>query len=277
MAKRMNFLTKKCVNCNREFEKRPKEGFETWNNRKYCSHKCYITKGGFQKGNKVTLGKHWKLTEKQKQRYKKPRKEETKRKISKTKIKRIKEGKLKMPIHNVPHSKKSRLKISIANSGKHHSEETKRKQSKTRKRLIKEGKLKIWSEGLTKRTDERLKKLSDSRIGKNKGHLNYNKEFKGCFKNGENHSNWMGGISFELYISEFNKVLKEYIRARDNFTCQLCGLVQNGHKHCVHHIDYDKKNCNPDNLISLCKKCHTKTNTNRDWWLLYFINKGEEL
>ena len=36
------------------------------------------------------------------------------------------------------------------------------------------------------------------------------------------------------------------------------------------HIDYDKLNCNPDNLISLCNSCHSKTNYNRNYWINYF-------
>ena len=41
----------------------------------------------------------------------------------------------------------------------------------------------------------------------------------------------------------------------------------------VHHIDYDKKNNDPKNLISLCRKCHMKTNKNRKYWTKYFQNK----
>ena len=36
------------------------------------------------------------------------------------------------------------------------------------------------------------------------------------------------------------------------------------------HIDYDKKNCNSDNLITLCRSCHRKTNFNRENWIKYF-------
>lgn len=40
------------------------------------------------------------------------------------------------------------------------------------------------------------------------------------------------------------------------------------------HIDYNKKNCNPKNLITLCRKCHSKTNSNRDYWINYFGDFG---
>ena len=85
---------------------------------------------------------------------------------------------------------------------------------------------------------------------------------------------WLGGISFEPYSPEFNKWLKEQIRQRDNFTCQLCGLIQSGRKHPVHHIDYNKKNSIPNNLITLCKKCHAKTNSKREYWINFFQHKG---
>lgn len=49
----------------------------------------------------------------------------------------------------------------------------------------------------------------------------------------------------------------------------------------VHHINYNKRNNNPSNLISLCRRCHSKTNFNREYWLNYFkklyeINRGNE-
>ena len=41
----------------------------------------------------------------------------------------------------------------------------------------------------------------------------------------------------------------------------------------INHIDYDKNNCNPDNLITLCYKCHLKTRDNRKEWVIYFENR----
>jgi len=85
----------------------------------------------------------------------------------------------------------------------------------------------------------------------------------------EKHPNWKGGKSFGLYGFDFTKELKTLIRKRDKFTCQICG--KNGYD--VHHIDYNKKNCNQDNLITLCRSCHTKTNWNREKWLDYFKSR----
>ena len=74
------------------------------------------------------------------------------------------------------------------------------------------------------------------------------------------------------YSAEFNSSLKYKIRERDNFKCALCGLSE---KEClnrynrvldVHHIDYNKKNHEERNLITLCRECHKKTNYNREYW-----------
>jgi hypothetical protein len=89
---------------------------------------------------------------------------------------------------------------------------------------------------------------------------------------GVNNGRWLGGKSFEPYNPIFNKRLKEMIRKRDNYECQICSTKQNGRKLNIHHIDYDKQNNIPPNLASLCDSCHTKTNTKRKYWIEYFNN-----
>jgi hypothetical protein len=91
---------------------------------------------------------------------------------------------------------------------------------------------------------------------------------------GEKSCNWKGGLSFELYPKNFNKKLKDKMKDRDNHVCQLCGVPE---QECIlplkiHHIDYIKENCSEYNLISLCGKCHSKTNANRPYWTTYFTN-----
>jgi len=88
-------------------------------------------------------------------------------------------------------------------------------------------------------------------------------------RHGEQIHSWRGGISFEPYPFDWRKSLKETIRNRDQRTCMVCGAPENGTRLCVHHIDYDKKNLSFDNLISLCRSCHTKTNHNRKFWKRY--------
>jgi 5-methylcytosine-specific restriction endonuclease McrA len=80
-------------------------------------------------------------------------------------------------------------------------------------------------------------------------------------KHPEKTSGWRGGY-FYLYSKEFNKELKASIRERDKYRCQLCGILENevGHTLCVHHVDYNPFNNENDNLVALCRSCHSKTN-----------------
>ena len=88
-------------------------------------------------------------------------------------------------------------------------------------------------------------------------------------KSGKNHPGWKGGKSREPYSHEFNNRLKYQIRERDNFTCNICYKIETDKKFCVHHIDYNKKNNHPSNLITLCRKCHPLTCFDRHKWTPY--------
>jgi hypothetical protein len=94
-------------------------------------------------------------------------------------------------------------------------------------------------------------------------------------KIGIGNPNWKDGSSFNPYPKRFNQQLKEKIRVRDNFICQLCGVPElelNRNLH-NHHIDYNKENCKESNLISLCHKCNSIVNGKRDYYKQYFQNK----
>lgn len=97
---------------------------------------------------------------------------------------------------------------------------------------------------------------------------------------GNANPNYIEGLIRE-YPIEFNNILKESIRERDEHICQICGKSQleNGKKLDVHHIDYDKYNLNPENLISLCMSCHMKTNPkkNRETYIEFFSILKETL
>lgn len=91
---------------------------------------------------------------------------------------------------------------------------------------------------------------------------------------GENNPNWIGGASFEPYGIEFNNKLRKQIRKRDNFICRECGYTEKqiGRKLDIHHINYNKLDNRPENLISLCRSCHIQTNFKREDWIKYFQN-----
>lgn len=95
-------------------------------------------------------------------------------------------------------------------------------------------------------------------------------------KYGSLNPNWIDGRSFEPYSIDFTEELKEQIRKRDNYECQNCSMTEEEHLIVmgrvldVHHIDYDKQNCNDNNLITLCHSCNVRANANRDYWYAYF-------
>lgn len=89
---------------------------------------------------------------------------------------------------------------------------------------------------------------------------------------GESNPNWRGGLAASPYAPGFDRYLKRRIRARDNYTCQLCGSteVELGYKLSIHHVDYRKDNHCEDNLASTCKRCNSRVNTNESAWFGYF-------
>lgn len=155
-------------------------------------------------------------------------------------------------------TEETKRKMSEAQRGKHLSEDTKRKL-----REISLGNIKCLGRQVSEKTK---KKMSDSHLGKY--HSDKTKRKMSEAHSGMNHWNWQGGISFEPYSIDWSESLKGSIRQRDNYTCRLCGKLQKNHH--VHHIDYDKKNCNYGNLISLCNSCHIRTNFNRKYWIELF-------
>lgn len=82
-------------------------------------------------------------------------------------------------------------------------------------------------------------------------------------KTGANSSTWKGGKSFEPYPTTFNGAFKRKIRERDGHTCAICSKSP---AKCVHHINYVKDDTIPENCVTLCRSCHTKTNFDRDHW-----------
>jgi hypothetical protein len=69
------------------------------------------------------------------------------------------------------------------------------------------------------------------------------------------------GLTADGYPYGYFQVRPEIYR-RDAGQCQLCGKKG---KAC-HHIDYDRLNNDPMNLVILCSKCHVQTNYRRPYW-----------
>lgn len=151
-----------------------------------------------------------------------------------------------------------------------------KKQAETLKVKYALGEIKPWNKGLTADTDKRVK-LNIEKILKNRIYIS-----------GESHPCYGKPLSEETrrklsiahggngnleknrkYGLEFNERLKEKIRFLGNYKCQLCGCpqIENEEALSIHHVDYNKKNNNINNLIALCRGCHSKTNINRNHWI----------
>ena len=184
-----------------------------------------------------------------------------------------------MPSKGYKQTKEQKENISKATKKAMARPEVKEKMIKANKR---KRKYNPWNKGLTKEIDLRLRKRSNDLKGHDfKNHkLNCQcpicKQTRGEWisKFGKEAPNWQNGKSFEPYPLGWNKTFKEQIRFRDGYKCQICGCpeVENNRKLAVHHIDYNKENLAPENLISLCNGCHSKTNGNRKYWTEFLKN-----
>lgn len=140
------------------------------------------------------------------------------------------------------HSEETRQKIRERATGREVSEETRQKQSLMRKGVPKS---KEWRESMS----------------------------------GEGNPAWAGGGSYEPYPMEFNNLLKEEIRKRDNHQCQNPSCRGTAKRIAVHHIDYNKLNCDPENLITVCTSCNSRANEGREFWTAFYkkLMRGRKL
>ena len=91
---------------------------------------------------------------------------------------------------------------------------------------------------------------------------------------GEGNPNWRGGKSGQPYCDIWkSKDFHEEIRERDGYQCQnpdCWGTCKKGHALAIHHIDGNPLNCNPWNLITVCRSCNTRAEgskeKSRDEW-----------
>ena len=163
--------------------------------------------------------------------------------------------------------------IKYGMSEKHHRKSTKEK--------LRNSQLESWTRDKREKQRKRMIRLhSEGKApGFEKDHPFYGDLTKpNYFKKGNRPWNWQGGISFEPYPLYWTESLREFIRNKDNYICQKCGKTQeeNGRKLDVHHIDYNKENCNLNNLVALCISCNAKVNYNKNYWIKFFKKLNEK-
>jgi len=176
-----------------------------------------------------------------------------------------------MPKSGYKQTEEHKKKMSEALKGRKLTEEHRKRMSESQKGIPKSFN-NNWYNGFPKgshHTKKTRKKMRLAKLGIKKS-VEHKKKISDALK-GNKSPNWKGGLSFLPYAVDWTRSLRISIRERDNYTCKICGEKQGDRAHSVHHIDYNKLNCNPDNLITLCGNCHTKTNYNRKYWINYFI------
>lgn len=130
-----------------------------------------------------------------------------------------------------------------------------------------------------------IKHTEKAKIKMSLSHLNPSEETRRKLKMaklGDKNPKWIDGRSHEPYPRDFIEKRTQILQ-RDNFTCQLCGdriierrkIKDNPSKNwlAIHHVDYNKKNNNLNNLITLCHFCNISVNKDRIDWTNYFQNQ----
>jgi len=157
-------------------------------------------------------------------------------------------------------SQEHKDKIGLGNKGKKYSQETRDKMSENH----------VGNKGI-KHSQEAKDKMSNVRKG-----IKFSQEHKDKISlatSGDKNPMWKGGISCEPYCSAWtDKEYKADLKERDNNKCQNPDCWGTSKILCLHHIDYDKKNCSPDNLITLCTSCNARANKNREWHTKFYNN-----
>lgn len=223
-----------CNYCGTSFKRKPSE---SKGEHHFCNMQCYTEwrKGRKRENYDYKHTQEWKdalskRMEGNKYRLGISHTEETKEKI-RTKLK----GR-KPPNYGKVTPQSVRDKISKANKGKKRSDETKLKMSQNH--------TDISNPNHPIHSREAIAKMSKTMCG-------------------SGNPNWHGGVATRNFIKDYGMSLPKWnklatkIRKRDNHICQYCG---ESNSFVVHHIfprriEIDN---HPDNLITLCSKCHPK-------------------
>lgn len=150
---------------------------------------------------------------------------------------------------------------------KNHSEKTRKHLSKVRKGRFTGKNNHFYGKTHSIKTRKIISKKTKKRMANKQ-----NNPFSYLDFSGNKNGNWKGGLSAEPYCFVFRtKEWREmiYERDKDKF-CWNPQCEGRGSRETLHHIDYDKKNCHPSNIIKICNSCNTVANFNREWWEAFY-------
>lgn len=123
------------------------------------------------------------------------------------------------------------------------------KSSITKRNKFKLGLLESWNKGLDKNSDERVSKYSR-----------------------ENHYRYQFDKDIEYPKIFRDKEYRKFLLERQN---GVCLINKTNNKLCLHHVDCDKTNCRPTNLIYVERSIHMKIH-NSNGYRRYFNGLVEE-
>lgn len=89
---------------------------------------------------------------------------------------------------------------------------------------------------------------------------------------GNGNPNWKNGITYEEYCPLWtDREYKDWLKyERDSGKCQNPLCENKSNRLTLHHINYDKKDCRPTNLIAVCNSCNAAANYNREWHAAFY-------
>lgn len=176
------------------------------------------------------------------------------------------------PMYGKKHTEKTKEKIRQFNLGRKHTEESRKKMSDMRSGEKHHMYGKSHSEETKKKMVDAAKLRSHENhpwLGRKHSEQSREKMSVAASKRiGERNPAWRGGISRGPYCSGWEVLAREYKSYDDGCMYHMC--EKRSENLVSHHIDYDKQNCHPSNIITLCRVCHGYTTGNREWWTSYF-------
>jgi hypothetical protein len=166
----------------------------------------------------------------------------------------------KNPMYGKRHSKSALKKM----RGRRWSDEQRLLYSERKTKMYEDGVLVSWNKG---NHNYGVGKTNNFYGKKHNEKTKIINGLKSSLRNsGKGNPRWKGGVSLCPYASGWTNFLKEKIRNDFERVCVLSLEPENGRKLCVHHIDGDKDNHSPDNLLPMQNWVHMVLHGNEEFF-----------